>query len=267
MQSPNYKNELNLALLQVDIVWQDKEKNFNKYEELLKTLTKQPDLVVLPEMFNTGFSMHVEKIAEDIEDSLSLGWMRSQAQKYQTAICGSLSIKENNKYYNRLYFVKPDQTFEYYDKRHLFSFAGEHLHYTPGKKRLIVDYLGWRICPLICYDLRFPVFSRNKFSDCKSDYDLLIYIANWPEKRAQAWNDLLKARSHENQCYTVGVNRIGKDPKLSYRGDSQIIDYQGSIISNKKENHLEQTIFKNKLEEFKAHFQTLRDADRFTLNQ
>lgn len=216
---------MKVALIQTDIIWEDTERNRINFEEKINTIVADVDLIVLPEMFTTGFSMHPERVAETM-DGKSILWLQALAKSKNKAITGSLIIKENNNFYNRLVFVFPSGEIQYYDKRHLFSLAGEDKVYTSGAKRLIVEYKGWKICPLICYDLRFPVFSRNT-----EGYDLLLYVASWPKPRINAWDALLKARAIENMCYTVGVNRIGEDGnKYPYSGHSQVIDFLGNAI-------------------------------------
>jgi len=213
------------ALIQTDIIWEDAAQNRKNFESKINTIALDVDLIVLPEMFTTGFSMHPEGIAEAM-DGNSVSWLKTIAKSRNTAVTGSLVIKENNRFYNRLVFVFPSGEIQCYDKRHLFSLAGEDELYSAGAKRLIIDYKGWKICPLICYDLRFPVFSRNT-----EDYDLLLYVANWPTARITAWDTLLKARAIENMCYAIGVNRVGKDGNdHPYPGHSQVVDFLGNSI-------------------------------------
>lgn len=250
------------ALIQTDIIWEDAEKNRNNFEEKINTIASDVDLIVLPEMFTTGFSMHPEAIAETMEGD-SILWFKTLAEAKNTAITGSLVIKENNNFYNRLVFVFPSGEIQYYDKRHLFSLAGEEKVYTPGIQKLIIEYKGWKICPLICYDLRFPVFSRNT-----EEYDLLLYVASWPTPRINAWDALLKARAIENMCYTIGVNRIGEDGnKYPYSGHSQVIDFLGNTIIGPLE---EETIFiaeldKLSLLETRKKLDFLNDRDVFEI--
>ena len=181
-------SSLAVSYLQTDLIWESPEENRQKFEKYIIEEAEKTDLIILQEMFTTGFSMHPEGVAEPAEPTLS--WLQNLAQKHNVAITGSVMLKENEKYYNRLYFVKPDGETHQYDKKHLFSLAKEERAYTSGHKKLIVDYKGWKICPLICYDLRFPAWSRNL-----EDYDLLLYVANWPQKRITAWDALLKARA------------------------------------------------------------------------
>lgn len=216
---------MKVALIQAPLVWENPEENRKYFEEKIHSIQEEIDLVVLPEMFSTGFTMHPEKVAETMDgDTVSLLKYLSKAKN--TAITGSLVIRENEKFYNRLVFIFPSGDIQTYDKRHLFSLAGEEKVYASGKEKLIVAYRGWNICPLVCYDLRFPVFSRNV-----ENYDLLLYVANWPTQRIQAWDILLKARAVENMCYTIGVNRIGEDGNNHpYPGHSQAVDFLGNYI-------------------------------------
>ncbi len=218
--------ELKVSIIQSDLTWENKTKNFSHFDELISSIEVKTDLILLPEMFSTGFSMNAENLF-DTPEGETLKWLRAHANNTQAAVTGSVIVKENGNYYNRLYFVTPDGNFTTYDKKHLFTLAKEHKHYSPGDKRIIVDYKGWKICPLICYDLRFPVWARNT-----EEYDLLLYVANWPEKRVAAWDALLKARAIENMSYCIGVNRIGKDGNdFPYIGHSAIYDALGEKIS------------------------------------
>lgn len=220
-------NLLNITIVQTSLIWQDKKKNFEHFDKLLSKLKNQTDIIVLPEMFTTGFSMKSKELAEKM-DGISVKWMINKSKELNVVIIGSIIIEENNKYYNRLLWVYPDGNILKYDKRHLFRMANEHKYFSPGKTKLIVEYKGWKICPLICYDLRFPVWSRNK-----EDYDILIYIANWPGIRSYQWKTLLVARAIENQVYVVGVNRIGEDGnEIYYSGDSSITNPIGKKLLN-----------------------------------
>lgn len=218
------------ALIQSAIIWENPEANRNYFEQKINTISESIDLIVLPEMFTTGFTMNPETVAETM-DGKTMGWLQSLAKAKKTAITGSLIVTDNNNFYNRLVFVFPLGEIQFYDKRHLFTLAGEDKVYTSGTQKLIVDYLGWRICPLVCYDLRFPVFARNV-----ENYDLLLYVANWPKPRINAWDILIKARSVENMCYTIGVNRNGVDnANLEYVGHSQAVDFLGNYILEPQE--------------------------------
>lgn len=220
------QNELKIALIQSDLVWENPIKNRQNFEEKIKTISEPIDIVVLPEMFTSGFTMQPENIAETMQGE-TIKWMQKLALTLNIALTGSLVIKENDNYYNRLLFVHSEGKIETYDKRHSFTLAGEDKVYKAGTKKLIVDYKGWRICPLICYDLRFPVWARNIHN-----YDVLLYVASWPKVRIAAWDALLKARAIENMSYTLGVNRIGLDGNnFEYVGHSIAYDYLGNPLS------------------------------------
>lgn len=249
---------MKLTLLQTDIAWGAPEMNTARAEALMDSHPGS-DLYLLPEMFSTGFATSPEGIAEQPEGH-TVAWMRRTAEQRRCALCGSLAIREGDRFYNRLYFVKPDGTVETYDKRHLFTYGGEHLHYTAGTSRLVVEWQGVRILPLICYDLRFPVWSRNR-----GEYDLLIYVANWPVPRRRVWDTLLRARAIENQCYVAAVNRVGSDPSCTYNGGSCLIDAYGRdtvscpddlVCAVTAELDLE------RLSAFRAKFPVLQDGDK-----
>lgn len=253
---------MKVALIQTDIVWEDASQNRINFEQKINAIDSDIDLIVLPEMFSTGFSMRPEAFAETMQGETIL-WLKTVAKSKSTAISGSLVIKENDHFYNRLVFVFPSGEIQYYDKRHLFSLAGEEKVYTAGTQKLIIEYKGWKICPLICYDLRFPVFSRNT-----EDYDLLLYVASWPTPRISAWDILLKARAIENMCYVVGVNRIGEDGnKYPYPGHSQLMDFLGNVLieSTQQESILIAELDKNKLLETRKKLGFLNDRDSFEL--
>lgn len=251
---------LAVTIIQTPLFWEDIDRNLKMFSDKIKAIKERTDLIVLPEMFTTGFSMNVKTLAEH-PDGKTLQWMKEQAKKKKCVIAGSYIVEGA---YNRLIWMKEDGSYETYDKRHLFRFAGEDQYFKAGKKRLITTINGWRICPLICYDLRFPVWSRNN-----NDYDCLIYVANWPEARRKAWNTLLEARAHENQCYVVGVNRVGKDGKdIAYSGDSTIIDPKGnSICDTGVGQETTQTVKLSYavLESFRKKFPVSLDADQFIL--
>lgn len=223
--------DLNIALLQTDQYWEDKQKNLSHFEQKLSNL--HCDLLLLPEMFQTGFTMNASEMAEDFSDSKSITWLKKIAKEKNTAIYTSLIIRENSQFFNRGVFVKPTGEIIHYDKRKTFSLAKEDQYYESGKEERIVEYLGWKINLQICYDLRFPELSRNSIEKSgNSKYDLLLYVANWPERRIPHWDALLKARAIENQCYIAAVNRVGEDENgLSYNGHSTIIDPYGNILS------------------------------------
>lgn len=265
--------KLKITLVQSKIYWEDVSKNINHFTTLLGSIKKgSTDLIVLPEMFTTGFSMHAAEFAEDVNGSALL-WMRQMAAKKKTVLCGSIMFTEKNKFFNRFIWMRPDGTFEQYDKRHLFSFGKEDQTYTSGKQKLIVDLKGFKICPMICYDLRFPVWSKNKATvengKLIADYDVLLYVANWPQRRRQAWKQLLIARAIENVCYVVGLNRVGKDTNgLQHTGDSGMIDFLGNaILKIKPLTQAVKTvaITKNDLQNFRNNFQVLADADNFSI--
>ena len=216
---------MKVALVQSDLIWENPQANLRAFEEQFKNIEPDTDLIVLPEMFTTGFTMHPERVAETMNGS-AVTWLKQKTIEKQSAITGSVVITENGNYYNRLIFAFPDGSLAHYDKRHLFTLAGEDKKYTAGNQKLIVDYKGWKICLLVCYDLRFPVFARNT-----EDYDLLVYIANFPETRISAWDILLPARAVENMSYTLGVNRIGEDKNQNtYTGHSQVLDSLGNYL-------------------------------------
>lgn len=248
---------MKLTILQSDIVWADPAENVRRAEE---AINRNPgaDLYVLPEMFSTGFCTQPEGIAEPVENQ-TVSWMKAKASQTGAAIAGSIAIHEDGKYYNRFHFVTPDGNITTYDKKHLFTFGGEHKRFTAGSERVIVTYKGFRILLEICYDLRFPVWSRNK-----GDYDMIIYVASWPTPRVEAWKALLTARAIENQCYVVGVNRVGEDPGNNYCGGSRVIDPYGQIMAeceDGKEMEATAKVDMEVLEAFRAKFPVLDDAD------
>lgn len=254
---------LYITLIQSDLVWEDKVANLHHFEQLIGKITGPKHIVVLPEMFSTGFSMAPERLAETMDGS-TVQWMAAMAIKYRCILTGSAMIEEEGKYYNRMLWVQPDGQIAHYDKRHLFAYGGEDEHYTPGERRLIVSVNGWRINLLICYDLRFPVWARNK----NADYDVLIYVANWPEARSLAWKTLLQARAIENMSYVIGVNRVGTDGKgLNYSGDSSAFGPLGELIwqeSNSAATHTV-TLDKDVLTDVRTRLPFLKDADNFLL--
>jgi len=274
MQTPLLKRNVNrnmkATLIQTHLYWEDREKNISHFDVLLNSIKEETDLIILPEMFTTGFTMNPEKLAEPFNGE-TLVWLKQKAKEKNTTITGSVAVTEEGKYFNRLFWVEPAGSFTVYNKRHLFRMAKEDEHYTPGNKKIITKIKDWNICPLVCYDLRFPVWSRNKFDKKHKvwEYDVLMYVANWPESRAYPWKQLLIARAIENQCYVIGVNRIGSDGNnYSHSGDSMVINPRGEIISKTKAN--EQSIEtieldKNYLEEFRKIFPVGLDADDFEL--
>ena len=248
---------LKIAGLNLDIVWKNKSANFEQIETQCDAV--QADLFLLPEMFSTGFCMEAEKVADRNLETLT--WMKSFAKSKEAAVAGSVSVEENGSFYNRFYFVFPDGNFEYYDKRHLFSYSGEDKIYTAGTERKIIDYKGFRILLQVCFDLRFPVFARNQ-----DDYDAMLYVANWPKSRVDAWKSLLKARSIENQAFLFGLNRIGTDGyNLEYEESSQVYYPDGKEISIRENNLIRTEWHLEKLQEFRNKFPFLKDRDGFEI--
>ncbi len=254
---------LNISIIQPNIIWEDKDANLAQYEQFIEGITEKKEVIVLPEMFSTGFSMNTDTMAETM-DGPSVQWMKDMARKHRCILTGSLIIKEDDKVYNRLIWMQPDGNYGVYDKRHLFGYAHEDAHYTAGDKRLIAQVKGWKVCLMVCYDLRFPVWARN----LNEDYDLLIYVANWPERRNLAWKTLLQARAIENMSYVAGVNRVGKDGKdINYTGDSAVIGPLGEKLFENSGDAICNTITLDKdvLIETRKNLPFLKDADRFVL--
>ena len=250
---------INVTLIQSDIIWEDRISNLKKYQEKINQI-ESTDLIILPEMFTTGFSMSPKGISENMNGE-TIKWMKQNAHKMNSAICGSIIIEEDSKYFNRFIWVNPDGSIHHYDKRHLFSFAGENENYTAGSEKIIIEYKGWKICPLVCYDLRFPVWSRNV-----EDYEVLIYVANWPSKRKSAWRSLLVARAIENQCYVIGVNRVGEDGKsVLYNGDTSLINALGETlyINSQCEDIFTTSLSRVDLKKIRNTFPFLKDKDNF----
>ena len=253
---------MKLLLLQSDISWGNPEANRERFGREILAADKA-DLIVLPEMFTTGFCTSPKGTAEPAEGE-TLKWMLQTARDKGAALAGSVAVEDRGRYFNRFYFVQPDGRFRYYDKHHLFTYGGEHLEYTGGSERVVVEYKGWRILLLVCYDLRFPVWARNR-----GDYDLILYVASWPSSRTGAWSALLKARAIENLCYVAGVNRVGSDPNCQYDGASVLLDYIGTPLAEAapgKEAVLSGEPDMEALTAFREKFPALRDADAFTLN-
>ncbi len=254
--------DLRLTLVQTILLWEDPAANRQRLSARLDQLAGETDLIVLPEMFTTGFSMNAPALAEAM-DGATVNWMATRAKTTGAVITGSFIARAGTNYFNRLLWMRPDGTYEHYDKRHLFSLAHEQHTYTPGDRQLVVDLKGWRIMPLICYDLRFPVWSRNTFH-----YDLLLYVANWPERRSHAWKSLLAARAIENLSYTAGVNRVGKDGNdIAYSGDSSLFDFSGKVRYRISQ---EEDIFTSRLsyeaqQDFRRRFAFLNDRDAFEI--
>lgn len=256
------KQKLNIALVQTELLWEEKFNNLAHFDNLIRTI-ENADIIVLPEMFTTGFSMQTDKLFERM-DGTTVNWLKTKAREKNCAVCGSIIIREEDKTYNRFIWADENGTVFTYDKRHLFRMANENDHFTAGDNKTIIEYKGWKIQPLICYDLRFPVWSRNK----NKAYDLLLYVANWPEARRNPWITLLKARAIENLCYVAGVNRIGIDGRcINHSGDSMIIDFKGDVIKNLEyeEVILQAEIDKEELNAFREKFPAFKDADGFEI--
>lgn len=260
MQAPA---KFKVALVQANIYWENVQKNVEHLSELLKHIT-DVDLIVLPEMFTTGFTSNTALAKINIK--IALPWMIETARIKNSVLCGSIIIEENESFYNRLFWIEPNGNFSTYDKRHLFSLSDEPKYFTAGTKRLIVEYKGWKFCPLVCYDLRFPIWSRNQ-----NNYDALIYVANWPQKRNYAWDTLLAARAIENQSYVIGVNRFGTDGnKLIYSGNSVVYDALGEKISQIPIQNEWIEIVEldfNSLQEIRSKFPFLNDRDSFSISE
>ncbi|RAK02639.1 putative amidohydrolase [Larkinella arboricola] len=254
---------LRLTLLQTELYWENPTANRAMLEEKIFALPEPTDLIVLPEMFTTGFTMNARSLAEPM-NLTTFRWLRQMAAQTGAVVTGSYIVQENSQFYNRLIWMQPDGMFDVYDKRHLFRMAGEELTYTGGSKRLIKSWKGWNICPLICYDLRFPVWSRN----VGLEYDLLLYVANWPAPRSLAWNALLQARAIENLSYVAGVNRVGVDGNgHPYAGDSSLIDPKGEVLfrQSQTETVYQTTLSLDELRTYRERFPANRDADEFQL--
>lgn len=259
---------LHFTLIQTHLHWEDKAANLAMLEQKLATLTTPREIVILPEMFSTGFSMQPEILAETM-DGPSVQWMKNMAARYRIILTGSLIIREGDDYFNRLLWVQPNGQIGYYDKRHRFAFAGEDEHYTSGNKRFIAQVNGWKINLQICYDLRFPVWARQQVHETP-EYDVLIYVANWPERRNHAWKTLLTARAIENQCYTIGVNRVGADGNgIAHSGDSMVVDPLGSVLYQQSQQEDIHTIAlqQSTLQDVRTRFPFWKDADHFLITQ
>lgn len=257
-------DNLRISMVQSHIIWEDRDENLGYYGELLRRVSGKTDIAVLPETFTTGFSMDVEKLA-DTMDGPTIPTIKGWAKKYKLAVAGSFIAKEGGEYFNRAFFVTPEGETYLYDKRHLFRMAGEDQHFTAGDKRTIVRYKDWNICLQVCYDLRFPVWSRN----VDNEYDLLIYVANWPEARKKVWKTLLQARAMENMAYVCGVNRVGIDGKgFVYRGDSMIFSPKGKKLADagkREEVTRTCTLTRADLEDLRGKFPAWKDADAFEI--
>lgn len=266
------KNTLTISILQPDIIWEDKKTNINQYTGMIEGIKERKEIVLLPEMFTTGFSMAPGRLAETM-DGPSVSWMKETARQQNIILAGSLIIEEHGNYYNRFIWMQPDGQYGTYDKRHLFGYAGEDKHYIGGDRKLIVQVKGWKICPLICYDLRFPVWARQAATSGDDEarqptYDVLLYVANWPQRRSLAWKTLLQARAIENQAYVIGVNRVGKDAHdIDYSGDSALFGPLGEALWLGENKPLVHTLHleKEPLQEARGQFPFLKDGDAFLL--
>jgi len=252
--------DLTVTLIQTSLDWHDAGANRARFDGLIAGIDESTDLIVLPEMFTTGFTMDSERYAESM-DGDTVNWMQLVAKDFGATLCGSLIIEADGCFYNRLIWMPPDGPIGWHDKRHLFRMVGEHEHFSPGRQRSIFELNGWRICPLVCYDLRFPVFSRGIDA-----FDLLIYIANWPQARRSAWRTLLPARGVENLCYTLGVNRIGSDGNgIAYAGDSMVSDFFGNpnVDCGGDEKIITTRLDGSALQRYRKKFPAHLDADRY----
>jgi omega-amidase len=257
---------LSFTLIQTHLHWEDKAANLAMLEQKIMSIRGKTEIVVLPEMFSTGFSMQPGKLAEDMNGE-TVSWMKKVAAAQKIILTGSVIIKEDGHYYNRLLWVQPDGKMGYYDKRHRFAFAGEDNEYTAGNKRTIAQVKGWKINLQVCYDLRFPVWARQHSTD-SPEYDVLLYVANWPERRVHAWKTLLTARAIENQCYVVGVNRVGDDGNgIHHNGASMVIDPLGTVLYQKEEEEDIYTITleQEPLQQVREKFPFWKDADHFKI--
>jgi omega-amidase len=262
---------LTVSTIQTNLFWESKTANLNMLEDKIGELFQKTELVVLPEMFNTGFSMNAAKLAETMEGD-TVAWMRKISAENRIILTGSLIIEEEEKYYNRLIWMMPNGEFGYYDKRHLFAYSGEDKNFSSGNKRLITSVKGWKLNMQVCYDLRFPVWARQsavKDENIFYEYDVLVYVANWPDRRSHAWKTLLCARAIENQCYVIGVNRVGNDGnEIYYSGNSLIIDPLGEVLYHMadEEDIFTITLQRERLNEVRTKFPFLKDADGFVIN-
>ena len=258
---------LTITTIQSNLIWEEKAANLRLLEQKIAGIEEKTEIVVLPEMFNTGFSMRPEALAETMEGE-TVEWMKRVSRENGIVLTGSIMIEEAGNYFNRLIWMLPNGQYGYYDKRHLFAYGEEDKHYSPGNKRLIASVKGWKINLLVCYDLRFPVWARQKINEEGAEYDVLIYVANWPERRSHAWKTLLCARAIENQCYVVGVNRVGSDANnIYYSGNSLVIDPLGQVLYHMADDEDVNTITlqKETLEDIRSKFPFWKDADSFNI--
>lgn len=265
----NPQQDLHITLVQSSLHWQSVDANLAMFEEKLWQINTPTDIIILPEMFNTGFSMQSHVLAEPM-NFRTFRWMRQMAAQKKAVITGSFIVKEKGHYFNRLIWMQPDGQYRYYDKRHLFRMANEHEYFSPGTSRIICEWKGWRICPLVCYDLRFPVWSRNTHSDVKEPvYDVLIYVANWPAARVNAWDALLNARAIENLAYVIGINRTGEDDNgILYNGHSGAYDGRGQKLAflNESETIVQISLSAKDIISLREKFPAFLDADDFAIN-
>lgn len=261
---------LNITIIQAPLAWGDKKSNIDYFSKELSKLSGDVDLIVLPEMFTTGFVTDVLDHTESMEGTV-ISWMKKKAASLGAVITGSVAIEKDGHIYNRLIWMRPDETYAQYDKRHLFRMGNEHLKFSQGNSSLVVELKGWKIKPLICYDLRFPVWSKNRLINDEYEYDILLFVANWPASRCFAWNTLLAARAIENQSYCIGVNRIGEDGKgIPHRGGSVILDYKGKLIKGCEDNKAETvtaTLDYKSLLHFRETFRVALDWDLFEITR
>jgi len=259
---------LKILALQANLEWEDPQLNRDKFESRIEKHFDYHDMIILPETFTTGFPVDPHNYSESF-DGKTVDWMRKIASKFNVAITGTILVESNSSYANTLIWMNPDSSFDYYEKRHVFSMGGEHKHITAGEKKLVVNLNGWKIRPMICYDLRFPVWSKNSY-DKDFEYDLAIYLANWPAVRSYPWKTLLLARAIENQSYVIGVNRVGEDgPGNAYSGDSMIVDPKGKILKQGGEGTdeaLSVTLDYDELIRFRKQFNVGPDWDKFTIH-
>lgn len=257
------KNKISIALVQTNLYWEDVTSNLDNFSKIIKSIKKKVDIIILPEMFNSGFSMNAKKTSESMSGK-SINWLKETSKQTSSVIISSLAIKENDKYYNRLIWTNPTGNIEYYDKRHTFTLSGESGVFSKGEKNNIIEYKGWKFLPQICYDLRFPVWSRNT-----TGFDAIVYIANWPDKRINHWDTLLKARAIENLSYTIGVNITGDDPFNKYVGHSSVYDPMGQQVTHLTESS--ETIIVELDKEFvsntRKNLDFLSDQDKFFIHE
>lgn len=255
-------NNIFVTLVQYSMVWEKPIENLRKIQLLLRQNIKKTDIIILPEMFSTGFTLNAKNHFGSMRSPV-IKWMKEISEEFNAAVCGSIIVKEKKKFYNRFIWAEANKEIQYYDKRHLFSFVNEDINFTPGDSKIIINFKGWKILPLICYDLRFPVWSRYD-----NDYDMLIYVANWPERRSYAWKSLLIARAIENQSFVIGVNRIGNDNDGIYHsGDSSVIAPDGKMLFTASDNEIILTVMlkHTDVKLFRRKFPFLKDRDRFKI--